>query len=143
MNIGQAAKSTGVPAKTIRYYESIGLIAEAERRPSGYRDYGPQDIDVLRFVSRARGLGFTLKDVADLIDLWRDRNRSSAEVKALTERHIAEVDRRMAELASVRRSLAHLAALCHGDERPECPILDNLGCEEANRVKVYPETRPA
>jgi MerR family copper efflux transcriptional regulator len=126
MNIGATAELTGIPAKTIRYYESIGLIPKTARTAGGYRDYGPADVQTLQFVRRARSLGFSIKDVAELLDLWQDRGRASAEVKALTERHIADITRRIAELESVRRTLIDLSGRCHGDDRPDCPILDDL-----------------
>ena len=126
MNIGRLSGLTGVTAKTIRYYESIGLIPEPPRKPSGYRDYGDSDVEVLRFVSKARLLGFPLKDVTQLLSLWQDRNRTSAEVKALTESHIADIEQRIEELQSVRRTLLDLSQRCHGNTRPDCPILDDL-----------------
>ncbi|MBT3553440.1 MAG: Cu(I)-responsive transcriptional regulator [Rhodospirillaceae bacterium] len=126
MNIGRLSGLTGVTAKTIRYYESIGLIPEPPRKPSGYRDYGDSDVEVLRFVSKARLLGFPLKDVTQLLSLWQDRGRSSAEVKALTESHITDIEQRIEELQSVRRTLLDLSRRCHGDTRPDCPILDDL-----------------
>ena len=126
MNIGHISGLTGVSSKTIRYYESNGLIAEPPRTPSGYRDYGDSDVDVLRFVGQARLLGFPLNDVTQLLSLWQDRDRSSAEGKSLTERDIAEIGQRIAELAAVRRTLLDLSRRCRGDNRPECPILDDL-----------------
>jgi MerR family copper efflux transcriptional regulator len=126
MNIGRLSGLTGVTAKTIRYYESIGLIPEPPRKPSGYRDYGDSDVEVLRFVSKAKLLGFPLKDVTQLLSLWQDRNRTSAEVKALTESHIADIEQRIEELQSVRRTLLDLSQRCHGNTRPDCPILDDL-----------------
>ena len=126
MNIGRLSGLTGVTAKTIRYYESIGLIPEPPRKPSGYRDYGDSDVEVLRFVNKARLLGFPLKDVTQRLNLWQDRGRSSAEVKALTESHIIDIEQRIEELQSVRRTLLDLSQRCHGDTRPECPILDDL-----------------
>lgn len=126
MNIGMAAKRSGVPAKTIRYYESIGLIPPAQRTESGYRDYGRNEIDTLRFVQRARSLGFSVKDVGRLLDLWRDRSRASGDVKALATEHIEEIDRKITELRSMRDTLQHLSEQCHGDERPDCPILEGL-----------------
>ncbi len=126
MNIGEAARSSGVPAKTIRYYESIGLIPAASRSESGYRSFGRIDIDTLRFVQRARSLGFSVKDVARLLDLWRDRSRASSDVKALATEHVGEIDRKIAELRSMRDTLQHLAEQCHGDHRPDCPILDGI-----------------
>ena len=126
MNIGMAAKRSGVPAKTIRYYESIGLIPPAQRTESGYREYGRNEIDTLRFVQRARGLGFSVKDVGRLLDLWRDRSRASGDVKALATEHIEEIDRKITELRSMRDTLQRLSEQCHGDERPDCPILEGL-----------------
>ncbi len=129
MNIGKAASQSGVPAKTIRYYESIGLVAEPNRTPSGYRDYDEADIETLKFVHRARSLGFPIRDVASLLDLWRDRDRSSAQVKALTQRHIDEIGQRIDELQSIRKTLMDLSRRCHGDNRPDCPILEDLAAE--------------
>lgn len=126
MNIGGAAKAAGVPAKTIRYYEQIGLIPAPPRAANGYRDYGETEIGILRFVRRARALGFPLRDVARLVDLWRDRGRASAEVKALATKHVVEIESRIAELEAIRRTLVDLTERCHGDDRPECPILDDL-----------------
>ena len=126
MNIGQVGQESGVSAKTIRYYESIGLIAPAVRTAAGYRVYGERDIQTLRFIQRARSLGFSVSDVGDLLALWRDKDRHSAEVKALAESHVAEIDRKINELQGMRNTLTHLIARCHGDERPDCPILDDL-----------------
>ncbi len=126
MNIGEAAARSDVTAKTIRYYESIGLIDAVPRTSGGYRSYRPTDVAFLRFIRRARGLGFGVQDVANLLALYRDRNRASADVKALAIDHLADIDRKLAELRSVRNTLQHLVDNCHGDERPECPILDDL-----------------
>ncbi|HEY9538733.1 MAG TPA: Cu(I)-responsive transcriptional regulator [Kiloniellaceae bacterium] len=131
MNIGTAARQSGVPAKTIRYYESVGLIGAAERTASGYRVYGRDDVETLRFVQRARSLGFSVEAVGNLLTLWRDRSRSSAEVKALAERRVADIDRKMAELAEMRATLLYLTERCHGDARPECPILLGLAGKAA------------
>lgn len=127
MNIGTVAEKAGVPPKTIRYYEDIGLIRKAERLPNGYRAYSARDMRELNFIKRARELGFSVEDVRDLLDLWRNRRRTSAAVKALVTRHLEVLDHKIAELESMRRSLAHLDERCRGDERPECPILDDLG----------------
>lgn len=131
MNIGEAARTSGVPAKTIRYYESIGLIPAARRSESGYRSFGQMDIDTLRFVQRARSLGFSVKDVARLLDLWRNRSRESSRVKALATEQIGEIDRKIVQLRSMRDTLQQLAEQCHGDDRPDCPILDGLAGDTA------------
>lgn len=126
LNIGTVAERSGVPPKSIRYYESIGLIEPAERRPNGYRSYSEQDMRTLAFIKRARSLGFSVEEVRDLLDLWRDRNRKSAAVKALAARHIDALDRKIGELQSMRRALAELVKRCRGDSRPDCPILDDF-----------------
>ena len=126
MNIGSVANLTGVPAKTIRYYESIGLIAEPGRTEGGYRDYSKTDIEMLRFIQRARKLGFSVKDVGNLLTLWRDKGRASGDVKTLALKHIDEVNERIRELESIRDTLNRLTHACHGDDRPDCPILDDL-----------------
>ncbi len=130
MNIGTAAKTSGVPAKTIRYYESIGLIPPATRAENGYRHYSRSEVETLRFIQRSRHMGFSVKDVGNLLALWNDKKRVSADVKALALSHIAEVERRIAELESIRRTLVHLTDQCHGDHRPDCPILDDLASGE-------------
>ena len=126
MNIGEAARSSGVPAKTIRYYESIGLIEPAHRSRAGYRCFDGSAIETLRFIQRARSLGFTVRDVGNLLDLWRDRSRTSAEVKAMAVAHMASIDQEIVELRSMRESLRDLNERCQGDDRPDCPILDGL-----------------
>jgi MerR family copper efflux transcriptional regulator len=131
MNIGTAAARSGVPAKTIRYYESIGLIPRAARTGGNYRDYDDNDLQTLRFIQRSRRLGFAVKDVSSLLTLWRDRRRASGDVKRLAEGHIAEIDQRMEELRTMRRTLLHLVDRCHGDDRPDCPILEELAGLEA------------
>jgi Cu(I)-responsive transcriptional regulator len=130
MNIGAAAKRSGVPAKTIRYYEEIGLITPPGRTAAGYRAYTEIEVETLRFIQRARSLGFAVKDVADLLALWRDRERASADVRRIAQGHVAEVERKIAELETIRRTLQSLIDCCHGDDRPDCPILDKLapGC---------------
>jgi Cu(I)-responsive transcriptional regulator len=129
MNIGQAAKHSNVSAKTIRYYESIGLIAPASRTESGYRTYGEKDVATLRFIHQARNLGFSVKDVSMLLDLWRDQGRASADVKALAMAHVEAVDRKIDELQRMRDTLLDLTHRCHGDDRPDCPILEGLAGE--------------
>ncbi|WP_299617114.1 Cu(I)-responsive transcriptional regulator [Pelagibius sp.] len=134
MNIGAAARQSGVSAKTIRYYESVGLIAPADRSAGGYRVYDRRDVETLRFVQRARSLGFSVEEVGSLLALWQDRQRSSAEVKALARRRVEEIDRKIAELTEMRATLTHLMERCHGDERPDCPILTGLaGSAKAER----------
>ena len=132
MNIGQAAKESNVSAKTIRYYESIGLVAPASRTESGYRTYSETDIQTLRFIHHARNLGFSVKEVSMLLDLWRNQKRASADVKALAIAHIAAVDRKIEELQRMRDTLLDLTHRCHGDERPDCPILEGLAGEIAD-----------
>ena len=126
MNIGEAASESGVPAKTIRYYESIGLIPPAVRAENGYRNYSPFDIETLKFIQHARRRGFSVKDVGGLLELWRDKSRTSADVKALALKHISDVEKRIAELQSIRNTLIDLTDGCHGDDRPDCPILEDL-----------------
>lgn len=129
MNIGNVAAKSGVPPKTIRYYESIGLIPSADRSSNGYRTYSEVDMHTLNFIKRARGLGFSVEEVRELLDLWRDRHRSSAAVKALAQDHLGALDRKIAELMAMRRTLADLMERCRGDERPECPILNDLASD--------------
>lgn len=126
MNIGQAAEASGVSAKMIRYYEGTGLIAPASRSDAGYRIYGEDDVRILHFIKRSRELGFSLERIKTLIALWQDRERKSADVKALADRYIAELDNDIRNLQAIRDQLQHLADCCHGDHRPDCPILDDL-----------------
>jgi Cu(I)-responsive transcriptional regulator len=132
MTIGQAAVRSGVSAKMIRHYEAIGLI-EAERRANGYRSYGPQDVAVLRFIRHARDLAFPLEDIRKLLALWRDRSRASGEVKRLALAHVEALEEKAAALAAVAQSLRHLAQHCSGDDRPDCPILEELEGKTACR----------
>jgi MerR family transcriptional regulator, copper efflux regulator len=126
MRIGEASRQSGVSQRMIRHYEAIGLIPAAARRDSGYRDYDARDVNTLRFIRRARDLGFPVEEIGRLLALWHDRGRSSAEVKALALSRAAELERKARQLDEMRRSLEHLAAHCHGDGRPDCPILDEL-----------------
>jgi len=125
-NIGEASARTGVSAKMIRHYEAIGLLPAAGRTFAGYRIYNDADLHRIRFIKRGRGLGFSMKEIARLLGLWDDDSRSSAEVKSLALAHVAELDAKIAEMDAMRRSLQHLAERCHGDDRPDCPILDDL-----------------
>jgi MerR family transcriptional regulator, copper efflux regulator len=126
MNIGEAAQASGVTAKMIRYYESIGLIAQAARTDAGYRRYTDNEVQTLRFIKRSRDLGFSIERIKTLLTLWEDRSRKSADVKKLARRYISELDSDIEKLQSIRDELRHLAECCHGDQRPECPILDGL-----------------
>ena len=125
MNIGQVERHSGLPAKTIRYYEDIGLI-RPERKTNGYRRFNEQDIHKLRFLQRARSLGFTIGECRMLLSLYEDADRASADVKAIALGHLAGIDRKIAELQSLRSALGDLIEACHGDHRPDCPILDDL-----------------
>jgi MerR family copper efflux transcriptional regulator len=129
LNIGEAADRSGVSAKMIRHYESLGLLRRARRTDAGYRVYEEDDVHVLRFVRRARDLGFSIKDVERLLALWQNRRRASSDVRRVAQQHITELDRKIASLQGMRRTLEHLVRHCHGDRRPECPILDDLAQE--------------
>jgi MerR family copper efflux transcriptional regulator len=129
MNIGAAAKVTGIPAKTIRYYESVGLLEKPARTEGNYRVYGDRDVATLRFVQRARQLGFSIKEVAGLVALWHDRQRASAEVRTLAVGHLEEIERKLQALHAMHDTLRHLIDRCHGDSRPDCPIIDELAME--------------
>lgn len=126
MNIGQASTASGVSAKMIRYYESIGLIPEAGRTSSGYRTYGEREVELLRFIHRARGFGMPMDRIRLLVNLWRDRNRPSREVKRIALAHVGELRTKIAELTAMAEALQDLADACNGDHRPECPILRDL-----------------
>ena len=126
MNIGAVAQRSEVPTKTIRYYESIGLIQPAVRRPNGYRSYSALDMQTLSFIKRARKLGFSVDEVRDLLDLWRDKRRKSIAVKALAAEHMQAIDRKIDELRAMRNAIEDLVKRCRGDSRPECPILEHL-----------------
>jgi Cu(I)-responsive transcriptional regulator len=126
MNIGQAATAAGVTAKMIRHYEQLGLIPEAARTDSGYRQYTAREVAVLTFIRQSRSMGFSIRQIAQLLTLWADDQRQSREVKALAAQHIAELDRKMQEMAQMKAALERLATGCHGDQRADCPILDEL-----------------
>ena len=126
MNIGQAAKHSGLSAKMIRYYESIGLLKPAQRTESGYRLYSADDVHSLAFIKRSRDLGFSLEEVGKLLTLWQDRQRASADVKALARGHIEQLNQKISELTSLRDTLQELVRNCQGDHRPDCPILKDL-----------------
>lgn len=126
MTIGRAAADAGVPAKTIRFYEQLGLVKPAERLANGYRAYDESNVQTLRFIRRARDLGFSLPEIDKLLALYRNRRRASEDVKRLALAHIADVDQKIAELTRIRDTLTELARHCHGDQRPDCPILQDL-----------------
>ena len=125
MNIGNAARQSGLPPKTIRYYEDIGLLT-ADRAANGYRDYSSEDVHRLRFVQRSRSLGFSVEECRQLLSLYTDRDRASSDVKAIATEKLGEIDRKITELTGLRNMLGHLVENCHGDARPECPIIDGL-----------------
>jgi Cu(I)-responsive transcriptional regulator len=133
MNIGQAATASGVTAKMIRYYESIGLIEPPTRTQAGYRVYRAEEIHELRFVKRARMLGFSIEEARQLLALWRDKSRASADVKRFAMRHVRDLEAKIEELRAMSRTLRHLARTCHGDDRPECPILADLALPGGDR----------
>jgi Cu(I)-responsive transcriptional regulator len=130
MNIGQASSKSGVSQRMIRHYEVIGLIPKAARRDSGYRDYDERDVHTLRFIRRARDLGFPIEEIGQLLALWQDRSRASADVKALAAARAKELKRKELQIQAMRRSLEQLARTCHGDDRPDCPILEDLAHED-------------
>ena len=136
MNIGQAAAASGVTAKMIRYYESIGLVSAANRSAAGYRQYLEADVQTLRFIKRSRALGFSIERIKTLLSLWQDRGRHSADVKQLALQYIAELDEDIAKLQSIRDQLRLVATSCHGDKHPDCPILDELAQPPPNRLKA-------
>ena len=129
-NIGETAKASGVSAKMIRHYEAIGLIGAPRRTDAGYRVYDERDVQVLQFVHRGRALGFSLDQIKTLLALWQDKQRASKDVRAMARQQIADLDRKIADMQSMRRTLEKLASACHGDERPDCPILDDLALGE-------------
>ncbi|MEP6720487.1 MAG: Cu(I)-responsive transcriptional regulator [Variovorax sp.] len=124
--IGEAARRSGVSARMVRHYEGLGLLPEVARTESGYRQYGEADIHSLRFIKRARDLGFSMDEIAELANLWHDRQRTSSSVKTIARKHLSELDQRIAAMQAMRQTLSHLVHCCHGDSRPDCPILEDL-----------------
>ncbi|HLO93350.1 MAG TPA: Cu(I)-responsive transcriptional regulator [Burkholderiaceae bacterium] len=133
LNIGEAAARSGVSAKMLRHYESLGLLGEVPRTESGYRQYSEREVHLLRFIRRGRDLGFSMAEIAELLKLWQDRRRASSQVKKIAQAHIADLDRRLAEMQAMRQTLLQLTQCCHGDERPDCPILDGLAGLDGER----------
>ena len=131
MNISEAAAQSGLRAKTIRYYEDIGLVGPVRRRDNGYRDYAPRDVHMLRFLSRARGLGFSVEECRALVALYADTGRKSADVKEIALNRVCDIDVKIGELQAMRATLVELAETCHGDDRPDCPIIDDLASRGA------------
>lgn len=134
MNIGQIAKASGVSSKMIRHYEAIGLIEESRRTESNYRTYSAQDLHILRFIKSARSLGFSLDDIGRLLSLWKDKSRASADVKALARAHIDSLNTKIGEITAMRDALQTLADTCHGNARPECPIIQGLAQDAPKRA---------
>ena len=126
VNIGAAAARSGVSAKMVRHYESLGLLARVHRTDSGYRQYSDTDVHILRFIKRSRDLGFSMAEIAELVSLWNNRRRTSASVKRIALQHADDLSARIAEMQAMQRTLKHLIHCCHGDDRPDCPILDDL-----------------
>ena len=126
VTIGEAAQRSGVSARMVRHYEGLGLLPAVARTESGYRQYGGADIHTLRFIKRSRDLGFSMEEIAELVGLWNNRRRTSSSVKRIAEKHLGELEQRIADMQSMRNTLAHLVHCCHGDARPDCPILDDL-----------------
>lgn len=138
MNIGQASKATGVSTKMIRYYESVSLIRPADRTDSNYRDFGDRDVRELQFIRRARDLGFSVGEIGHLLSLWRDRDRPSREVKAIAQKHVADLDARISEMQAMADALRNLANCCAGDDRPDCPILVDLAERDSGALRTRP-----
>ncbi len=126
VNIGGASQQSGVSAKMLRHYESLGLLGTVARSEGGYRLYSPADVHTLRFIKRCRDLGFSMAEIAELVGLWQNRRRTSSSVKKIAQKHVEELTQRIEAMQSMQRTLAHLLDCCHGDERPDCPILDDL-----------------
>lgn len=135
--ISEAARQSGVSARMVRHYEGLGLLPAVARTESGYRQYGAPDVHRLRFIKRARDLGFSMDEIAELVSLWNDRDRASASVKQIAQKHLGDLERRIAEMQAMQRTLAELVHCCHGDDRPDCPILEDL----AGRSALPPSDR--
>ena len=140
LQIGDVAERTGLSLRTIRHYEEVGMLPAARRTASGYRQYGETDVQTLRFIRHSRDLGFSLAEITELLSLWQNRRRSSRQVKALAQAHIEELNRKLEELQAVKATLEHLVHCCHGDDRPECPIIETL---EGRAAVATPAIRPA
>ena len=136
MNIGQAATASGVSAKMIRHYEQVGLFPEPQRTEAGYRQYTEQEVHTLRFIRHARDLGFSIQQIGELVGLWQNRRRPSRQVKALAQAHIQELEQKAQELLTMKATLEHLVHCCHGDDRPECPILEELAAQSAPELPL-------
>jgi MerR family transcriptional regulator, copper efflux regulator len=126
MNIGQAATQSGVSAKMVRHYETLGLLPRIARTDAGYRQYGDNEVHTLRFIRRARDLGFSMAEIGALLKLWQNRRRASADVRRIAQRHVDDLERRIAEMQAMQRTLKHLIHCCRGDARPDCPIIEDL-----------------
>jgi len=135
MNIGEAARLSGVSAKMVRHYESLGLLPQVQRNESGYRQYSDAEVHTLRFIKRSRELGFSIAEIAELVSLWQNRRRASTNVRRIAQKHADELAQRINAMQAMQHTLAHLIACCHGDERPDCPILDDLSGAAAPRAK--------
>lgn len=140
MNIGQASRASGVSTKMIRYYDEIGLVRPASRSDANYREYEPRQLNELRFIKRARSLGFSMEEITLLLSLWRDRSRPSREVKAIADKHLAGLDARITEMQAMAETLRHLSHCCAGDDRPDCPILEDL--TDGSEPSEPPRSRP-
>ena len=136
MNIGEAAKASGVSAKMIRHYESVGLFPEPNRTDSGYRQYSEKEVHTLRFIRQARDLGFSLEQISELLALWQNRRRPSRQVKALAEAHIKELEQKLQDIQVMKSTLEHLVHCCHGDDRPDCPVLETLSASHGSTALV-------
>jgi len=132
VNVGEAARLSGVSAKMVRHYESLGLLPRVGRTDSGYRQYGEAEVHTLRFIKRARDLGFSMDEIGELVGLWQNRRRASASVRRIAQRHAAELGARIEAMQSMQRTLQSLIHCCHGDDRPDCPILDDLAGQPAS-----------